>query len=356
MDDRFSGHTSDWTQNWNGSIAIKLTAIILWSVMISAFALTAPIMLDYEERTLKEYLWKNQQLVNQLETSLQDQPTKAEIDKQLKNIIDNSDIAFATIKTNNLETSYGIYSEKNFQFPATKILTGSNQIAVITIQHPSLTRTSIIDRVILGSSILAGAILFGLFIFMVTQNVVNKPIRHIVHITHRISSGNKDARFDEERDDEFGKLASFSNEMLDNLALQRIELQDTNKDLITEIQHREEALAASQQKSTFLANMSHEIRTPLSSIIGYTERLRYKKIKTVEEKNEMMDIVLSSSNHLLTLINDVLDFSKIEANKLEVIAEDFSIFSVVTHTVDLLCDKAMEQSNYIKVEYDFPHP
>jgi len=354
--DQHISHTSDWTQNWNGSIAIKLTAIILWSVMVAAFVLTVPIMLNYEDQKLKEYLWNNQQLIKIIGTSVDDHHPKFDIENKLQNFIDNSEVEYISLKTIDLDISRGLSSEKNYSFPTTRILTASNQKITIDIQHHPLKRILIIDRVILGGSIFIGAILFGVFIFTVTQNVVNKPINHIVELTHKISRGNKDARFDEIRDDEFGELARFSNQMLDNLELQRKKLINTNNELISEIKNREEALAASQQKSTFLANMSHEIRTPLSSIIGYTERLRYKNIESREEKNEMMDIVLQSSNHLLSLINDILDFSKIEANKLEVETEEFSIIHTVNHVVNLLHDKAIEQSTNIIVEYEFPIP
>jgi signal transduction histidine kinase/CheY-like chemotaxis protein len=356
MDRDNPSHTSDWTHNWNGSIAIKLTAIILWSVMVAAFVLTVPVMVNYEDQKLKEYLWNNQQLINKIKNDINSQKPTKDIETHLHKAISDSEIEYISIKTEKFEIKKGLSSHENFQFPVTRILALNDQPVTIHIEHHSLKRILIIDRAILGGSILIAAILFGVFIFMVTQNVVNNPIRKIVELTHKISHGDKGARFDEIRDDEFGELARFSNQMLDNLEQQRIKLLDTNKNLVSEIEHREEALAASQQKSTFLANMSHEIRTPLSSIIGYTERLRYKKIKSDEEKNKMMDIVLQSSSHLLSLINDILDFSKIEANKLEIETEQFSIFSVVSHTVNLLRDKALEQSSDLKVEYDFPIP
>lgn len=349
-------YTSDWTHNWNGSVAIKLTAVILWSVMISAFVLTAPIMLTYEDQKLKEYLWNNQQLINLIETNLVKQTPAPLLKQKLKQVLDSSEIKYISIKSSNYNLSLGIKSENNFQFPVTQIVSRSNQNLTIHIQHERLKRVVTLDRIKLGLSILIGAIIFGFFIYQISQNIVNKPIHRLVELTHKITSGEKNVRFDEDRDDEFGELARFSNNMLDNLESQREELISTNSELISEIRNREEALVASRQKSAFLANMSHEIRTPLSSIIGFSERLRYKNIKSDQEKNEMLDTVLQSSNHLLSLINDILDFSKIEANKLEVTEEEFSIINIVNHTVNLLRNKAMEQSTTIKVVYQFPIP
>lgn len=348
---------NDWTQNWNGSVAIKLTAVILWSVMIAAFTLTAPIMLTYEEEKIKEYLLQDHTLLSEIEKNIKENKSAAEIKTALinfKNI--NNNMKYISISSPFIKLDIGNKDSTNFQFPDSKIVIDSNNIANITIQYEKLKRAVIVDRIKLGAGILLAAIIFGLFIYQITQNIVNKPIARLVELTHTISRGNQDIRFDEIRDDEFGELARFSNQMLDNINSNQKKLERGNKELLKEIQNREEALAASQQKSTFLANMSHEIRTPLSSIIGYSERLRYKNIESQSEKNEMLDTILLSSSHLLKLINDILDFSKIEANKLEIDKENFSLISTIEHTVSLLHNKAMENSNELTIDYIFPIP
>lgn len=82
---------------------------------------------------------------------------------------------------------------------------------------------------------------------------------------------------------------------------------------------RDQALKASQTKSTFLANMSHELRTPLNSIIGFSEILgRGMSGPVSEEQKKQLDIILVNARGLLSLINDVLDLSKIESGKVDV--------------------------------------
>jgi signal transduction histidine kinase len=112
-----------------------------------------------------------------------------------------------------------------------------------------------------------------------------------------------------------------------------------NVRLFQEIQDKNEQLeAANRHKSQFLANVSHELRTPLNSIIGFTRivlRRTGEQIPTLQKDN--LQKVLVSSEHLLSLINELLDLAKIESGRMEVYAETFQLSDVVrmaTSTVE----------------------
>ena len=87
---------------------------------------------------------------------------------------------------------------------------------------------------------------------------------------------------------------------------------------------------ATQAKSAFLANMSHELRTPLNAIIGFTRIVRRKGAELLPPKQlDNLDKVLTSSDHLLGLINTVLDIAKIEAGRMDVQASRFEIKPII---------------------------
>ena len=72
---------------------------------------------------------------------------------------------------------------------------------------------------------------------------------------------------------------------------------------------------ASKSKSTFLSNMSHDIRTPMNAVIGFAT-LAMANVENTEKVRDYLAKILSSSNHLLSLINDILDMSRIESGKI----------------------------------------
>ena len=102
------------------------------------------------------------------------------------------------------------------------------------------------------------------------------------------------------------------------------------------------AMEASAAKSSFLANMSHEIRTPMNGVIGGTDLLldSGQSVNLSDEQKEILSIVKTSGEAMLTIINDILDLSKIEAGRVELQQTHFSIRQCVESAVDVIANKA----------------
>ena len=94
---------------------------------------------------------------------------------------------------------------------------------------------------------------------------------------------------------------------------------------------------ANRLKSEFLANMSHELRTPLNAIIGFTEMMYDGEVEEgSHEQHEYLGDVLSSSRHLLKLINDVLDLTKVQAGKITFYPEKVILEQLIGEVRDIL--------------------
>lgn len=115
---------------------------------------------------------------------------------------------------------------------------------------------------------------------------------------------------------------------------------------------RIEADAASVAKSEFLASMSHEIRTPMNGVLGMAEVLLSSDLDN--RQKELVSIINSSGNALMTVINDILDFSKLEAGKLRLSTNSFNLRQTVFEMATMMQARALEKDLELIVRYA-PH-
>jgi len=179
----------------------------------------------------------------------------------------------------------------------------------------------------------AGAIGLALLLGFVLSWSLIVPIQRIGARLSATASGDFTGHVDVSNRDELGALAANVNRMND-------ELRRLYKELET----------ASQHKSDFLASMSHELRTPLNAIIGFSQVLREGMVGEVNEKQrDYLDDILSSGNHLLSLINDVLDLSKVEAGQVELEVAPFSLRDALESGVVMVRERATTDGVQITV-------
>ncbi len=136
-----------------------------------------------------------------------------------------------------------------------------------------------------------------------------------------------------DRNDEIGQLYQTFREMVQELGVHDRRIREQKQRLKKMVSDRtvelsiakEEAETANKAKSKFLASMSHEIRTPLNAVIGFTEMLQQGLVSNEQKKAEYLGVIHSSSQHLLSLINDILDLSKLEADRFELSLAEFNL-------------------------------
>ena len=112
-----------------------------------------------------------------------------------------------------------------------------------------------------------------------------------------------------------------------------------------------ELVHASRMKSDFLATMSHELRTPLNAIIGFSEALKESLMGPMSQtQTGYIGDILSSGQHLLSLINDILDLSKVEAGMMTLEAEAVDLNSLLSSSLSIVKEKAAVQSIRLELE------
>jgi signal transduction histidine kinase len=178
-----------------------------------------------------------------------------------------------------------------------------------------------------------GAIVLALLLGFVLSWSLIAPIQRIDTRLAAIASGDFSGRVDVPNRDELGALGANVNRMNDELRRLYRELE-----------------ATSRHKSEFLASMSHELRTPLNAIIGFSQVLRERMFGDVNKKQEeYLDDILSSANHLLSLINDVLDLSKVEAGQVELDVAPFSLRDALESGVVMVRERATTDGVHVEV-------
>jgi len=124
------------------------------------------------------------------------------------------------------------------------------------------------------------------------------------------------------------------------------EIRKTNQELQLAY---EEIQTASRLKSQFLAHLSHELRTPLNAVIGFFEILEDQTFGPMNEKqSRYVGNILTSSRHLLELINEILDLAKVESGRVELSLEQFLLQDCLSQVTDVVLPLALNKSIEIK--------
>lgn len=185
-------------------------------------------------------------------------------------------------------------------------------------------------------------------IALLTYYIIGKisaPINEITSSVNEIANGKYSARIKGEYKGEYSVLKNSINSMADS-----IQEYITQSEESIEVLNKTKELAeqASRSKSEFLSRMSHEIRTPMNAIIGMTKIA--EGTEDLEKINYCLSNISSSSDHLLSIINDILDMSKIEAGKFELDFQYFDIEKMLLKICSLVIARANQKEQALRVK------
>jgi len=179
-----------------------------------------------------------------------------------------------------------------------------------------LSRDSIItnrnDAVTISVVVGVPLLLFGIAIVWYFGQRLARPVVKLTDVTVALAGGDLSVRATEDGTGEIGVLQRSVNSMAANLEKSRQRLQENLEQLD---QARASAEQANRAKSEFLATMSHELRTPMNGALGMLELLKSTSLQ--QQQQQYVNVAIDSTQHLLTVVNDILDFSRIERGLLQ---------------------------------------
>lgn len=178
----------------------------------------------------------------------------------------------------------------------------------------------------------SAGIIFGIFVLLITgfsgiyfiKSIV-KPIRDVSNISRKIAMGDFNSRIEMKSNNEIGELCDSINYMASELQ------------------------SAENMKNEFISSVSHELRTPLTAIRGWAETAKMSIGYDEETVNKGLEVILSESERLNGLVEELLDFSRIQSGRFSMEMETFDLCRIVRESAEMYIELAKKQD--VELEY-----
>ncbi|MBF0196962.1 MAG: response regulator [Planctomycetes bacterium] len=207
-----------------------------------------------------------------------------------------------------------------------------------TLGEASIWMTKVFSLALMAMTIGLGALFILITYHVITH--ISKGLREVSHAAQDYSRGSFENRLDMPYGDEIGDLGRSFNAMADDIVAYSEELKKA----------KEAAEAGTKAKAAFLSAMSHEIRTPMNGIIGVIEVLN--KCSSTPQQKAYLDVLMSSSDALMHLLNEILDLNKMESGKMAVEKMPFDLQEFIYEVFNVFKHAHSSEEVGLKINID----
>ncbi|MBN2828533.1 MAG: HAMP domain-containing histidine kinase [Tissierellales bacterium] len=172
---------------------------------------------------------------------------------------------------------------------------------------------------------------FSIVLVYIFAERFTKPIRQVEKSALQISNMNFEKKLDENRYDEIGSLNKHINNMALNLSEAISKLNDSNQNLMIEL-NKERNMEAMREQ--FISDVSHELKNPISIIIGYAEGINRGFVKTEEDNAFYNKVILEEGKRMNDLVEELLDLSSYRSGSIILEKDTIQLSSIITKAMD----------------------